>query len=152
MDDTEASDITAERTQSLQAWSEEEPTEVVRYRSWRLPLALTAVALTAAAVAGAILWPHHQGATKPQVAPEKPQVEAPKPETPDQRFVRLLGERHTTVVSPPLAVKAAHLTCETHGRGVADPDIAQGLMQSTPGADMRSMSIFVDTAREVYCP
>lgn len=150
-------------TQSIHAWSQEDPaTEVVDYRprSWKLPITVAAAALIGIAGAGTYLaWPDapvkpQQSATKAQVAPTpKPVIpsSAPvQPMSPDQRFIALL-KQHGRVISEPLAIKAAHWVCDQEKQGIPDPQLAQLLVEGTPGSTLESEAIFVDLAREVYC-
>jgi hypothetical protein len=149
-----------DETQSLHAWSQEDAaTEVVEYRprSWKLPLT-AAIAATAALAAGAFLaWP--QSATKPLVAPTKPQVApsiAASPpvqvQSPDQRFLALVQQHGQTVVSPSQALQAAHAVCTAEAQGKSDTEIAAELVASSPGADLKMATTFLYTAHEVYCP
>jgi Protein of unknown function (DUF732) len=148
-----------DETQSLHAWSQEDDvTEVVDYRprSWKLPALVALLAASAAVTAGLFLaWP--QSAGNPQVTPSKPQAAAPiKPitaaQTPDQRFIALVQQRGFRIISEPLAIKAAHAVCVDEHNGYTDPEIAQQLVKTTPGADLKAAAIFVDTAHEVFCP
>jgi hypothetical protein len=56
------------------------------------------------------------------------------------------------VVSLPMAVNAAHWACTQEVNGVSDPAIAQAFVESTPTMDLKTAAIFVDTAREMFCP
>lgn len=143
MDDTDRAPVPEEPTQSLRAWSQVDTQEVVEYRPrrWKIP-----AAAAVCVIAPVLLWPRSAG--KPQLAPPKPQVT----ETQDQRFIRLLGEHHQEVVSPKLAVDAAHWACRQHDKTTPDLQIAQQLQAATPGATITGAGIFVDLAREVYCP
>lgn len=173
MDDaepTQAADVPDDETQSIHAWSQaddaatdlavtEDP------RSWRLPLALAGIAAAAAISVGAVVtWPHHPAATHPTPAPTaapttpvaQPTLNMSTsppalPEDPDQRFLALLDRRGQIVVSAPLAIHAGHWVCTAEAQGFTDPQIAQNLVDGTPGGDLRTESVFVDTAREVFC-
>lgn len=155
-----------DETQSLHAWSQADDgdaiTEYIPQRSWKFPALVTVLAASAAVTAAAFLaWP--ESATNPLVAPEKPNVAAPahpsiapspplQAQSPDQRFLALIQQRGIRIVSQPLAVAAAHWVCTQEAKGYPDPDIAQALVNSTPGSNLKTESIFVDTTREVYCP
>jgi hypothetical protein len=154
---------TEDETQSLHAWSQEDTAEVVDYRprSWKLPALVVTIAAAAAVTAGLFLaWP---SATKPQVAPTKPQVTAPaKPaiptsppvqsQNPDDRYVALIQQRGMDVISRTQTINAAHWICEQHKHGYPATEIAQAIIDSTPGMTMKGAAIDIDTALEVYCP
>lgn len=148
-----------DETQSLHAWSQEDAaTEPVEYRrrGWKLPAA-AAFVVVAGIIGGALaLWHHQESATKTLVAPTKPQVALPASppilaQNPDDRFLALVRQ-HLTLVSPKLALAAAHNACIEHNQGIPDPQIAQDIVAGTPGMDLRNASVFVDLTREVYCP
>jgi hypothetical protein len=80
------------------------------------------------------------------------QAPPPKPQTTDERFLALLQQRGVRVVSPRLALNAGHFVCTSLAQGHAAPEIAQAFVNSTPGTDLKTESIMVDTAQEVYCP
>jgi hypothetical protein len=156
-------EVNVDPTESLHAWSQEDDiTEVVDYRqrSWRIPALLAVLAAAIAVGAGMFLaWPH-QSATKPQVASiqsrvAKPMIPASPPVqviSPDQRFLALVQQRGVRIVSSPLALKAAHAICIDEKNGYTDVEIAEQLVKTTPGTNLQTEAIFVDTAREVYCP
>lgn len=152
-----------DETQSLHAWSQaddgEAITEYIPRRSWKIPATVAAIAASAAIAAGVFLaWP--QNATKPQVAPAKPQVVAPaipasppvEVQSPDQRFIALLKQRNVVVVSPPLAINGAHETCTDLGQGYSAREIAEAGVRATPAENLDTAGTFVATAQEVYCP
>jgi hypothetical protein len=156
-----------DETQSLHAWSMADDVDtVIAYtpgRSWKIPALLAALATMAAVAAGAFLaWP--ESATKPLVAPAKPQVaagtQAPpivasppiQIQSPDQRFITLLKQRNVVVVSPPLAINGAHETCTDLGKGYSAREIAEAGVRATPGENLDTAGTFVATAQEIYCP
>jgi len=155
---TEAAGHQETETQSIHAWSQENAdTEPVlpHRRSWKLPVALAgAAAVAAIGVAAYLGWPEHSASRVAQPAPVTHHVQAPppKPQTKDERYLALLQQRGVRVVSPPLALNAAHFVCTSLAQGHAAPEIAQALVNSTPGTDLKTESIAVDTAQEVYCP
>lgn len=163
MDDaepTQAADVPDDETQSIHAWSQsDEATEPAVYtppRSWRIPVMLAAIAISAVAAASGVA--HHASETHstpaptaaptPSIAPAPP----PRPPTPDERFLALAKQRGVQIVSPSLAITAGRDVCTYESQGYSDPEIAQAFVRSTPGTDLRTESIFVDTAKEVYCP
>ena len=155
---TEAAGHQETETQSIHAWSQENAdTEPVlpHRRSWKLPVALAgAAAVAAIGVAAYLEWPEHSAPLVAQPPPDAPHVQAPpaKPQTKDERFLALLQQRGAAAVSSPLAVKAGHWVCEKETLGFSAPELAQALVTSTPGTNLKAMAIFVDTAQEVYCP
>lgn len=154
-------------TEHIHAWSEkDDATEVVTYvprHSWKLPLLCAALA-TSAVVGGAIFaWPHHHVPTpvpttthqapSPKAQPPTPSVApVPKPQSQDERFISLMSERGWHTMIPSMALNAAHTVCTREAQGFTDPEIAQGLVNSTPGMDMQAAAVFTDTAVEVFCP
>jgi hypothetical protein len=153
-----------DETQSLHAWSQEDTaTELVDYRprSWKIPATIAALAAGAAITAGLFMaWP---SATKQQVAPTKSQVAAPaKPaipstpsiqsQNPDDRYVALIQQRGMDVISRTQTINAAHWICEQHKNGYPASQIAQAIIDATPGMTMKGAAIDIDTALEVYCP
>lgn len=153
-------------TQSIHAWSQEDPaTEVVDYRprSWKLPITVAAAALIGIVGAGTYLeWPQtpvkpQQSAGKVQVAPPPavPTIQASPPVRPlsqDDRFIALLKQRNVIVVSPPLAINGAHETCTNLAKGFTARQIAQAASDVTPGENLPTAATFVATAQEIYCP
>jgi hypothetical protein len=156
---TISADTVEDETQSLHAWSQEDAaTEVVDYRqrSWKLPITLAVAAVVGMIGAAAYLeWPTHSAQPVAHTAPApnaaKPQV-APKPLTKDERFLTLVQQRGITVVSKPLMLNAGPFVCTAESQGHTDPEIAEAFTQSTPGMDLKTANVFVDTAVEVYCP
>jgi hypothetical protein len=51
-----------------------------------------------------------------------------------------------------LQLKAGHEVCTRLAQGWTAPELAQGYADITPGADLKTEAIMVDTAIEVYCP
>ena len=65
---TLAADIADSKAQGLYAWSEnsDDETELIQRRSWKLPIALAAMAIAAASTVGVVkAWPHHSTPESP---------------------------------------------------------------------------------------
>lgn len=159
-DSTQAADLTEDETQSLHAWSQADDADtVIAYtpgHSWKVPALLAALAAVAAVVAGAFLmWPH--SATKPQVAPVKPQVAAPVQPTPklltkDEQFVRLLQEHSISTGPVDVVASEGRGICRRIDGGETEQQMARDVMAGTPGISEKDAYIWVDTAIDVYCP
>ncbi len=166
MDDepTQAADLGAGETQSIHAWSQAddytEPDIPTQHRGWKLPVAASLVAVAAVAAGAFALWPHHTVQTAPAQRAPKPAAQKPviappppaAPTDPDSRFIAFLKQQRIRVISPSMAIKAGHWVCEKEAQGFSDPELAQALVNSTPGSNLDTEAMFVDIAHEVYCP
>lgn len=171
IDETQAAKLDAtepapaeDPTQSIYAWSEhsDDDTEIFQRRSWKIPVAVAALATAAAVTTGVVmLWPEKTTpppAQTPSVvaAPPPVVVQPPPPQTPDQRFISLLEQRGYHVASPALTIRSGHLVCDELADGTSTPQLVQNLLDADPvlknkpnGVD--TMSTYVQTAHEALC-
>jgi hypothetical protein len=147
-------------TQSIYAWSEhaDDDTELIQRRSWKLPIALTALTAAAAITTGvAMLWP---AKTTPP-----PSQTPPAAASPDIAFINLINDRlkgtpgfRGAQYGDPDAIATGHLVCEkmstmwpTYGPN-ARRQIIQWMV-TEGGAPSQPVAATVENSAEhAYCP
>lgn len=156
-----------DETQAVYAWSNDsDDTELIRRRSWKLPLAAVIVA-AAGLAAGITVWPHHSTlrnpAAPPQAAPHN--SVAPKPAEPVDPNARFLAAYQKAGYKEEFPGQTFHLLdqardiCAAHQSGEAEPQLVEDMFndfvgQGAANTDRTRLQakMLVDTALNSMCP
>ena len=139
-------------TQSIYAWSQDDAdTEVVRRRSWKLPVAIASLAAVAAITAGVIaFWPHHDAEKTPLPAQTHAQ-----PANPDAQYLNALRSVGATPLldrGNDTAVGLGHVTCDALAQGITKQEAADSIARHMPQLTPAQDQYLVDQAAAAYCP
>lgn len=157
---TLAADLAEAETQSVYAWAQDDDadTEVVVRRSWKLPVMLTV--LTAAAVAGGVIYALPHGKPQPAPTPTTTRAAVPpaptttRPPSPDEQFVSLFRSRGG-LVEPgreQMVIDEARGVCARLDQGEAEEQLIRDMLAGTPGMTRYTAELFTDSSIDVYCP
>lgn len=155
-----------DETQSIHAWADDDDdTEIVRHRSWKIPVSVAVLAAASAITAGVVMaWPqHHIVAAQPPAAaqpvpvlvPDRPlkTVDQPPPLTPDQQFLAALNQEGLKPIGDPtVAIKAAHETCDYLAAGHTRTQAVQHYAANNPELTPTQLATAIEITAQTYCP
>jgi Protein of unknown function (DUF732) len=154
---TLAADIADSETQSIHAWSQEGgDTERLSRRSWKLPIALAALATAAAVTAGVVeLWPHQSAHAAPP-PPAAAAAPAPLLTDPDARFLALWRQRSSYKTTDPSKLQGVWQNVHTIrgdlSAGRSQESIIRDVLNKHPEVTRSYMEMFVKTVIDAYHP
>lgn len=137
-------------TESIYAWSHsDDETQAIHQRSWKLPIAVAALAIAAVATVIAVnVWPHHAAPVRPATSASAPPLDR------DTGYLNTLSQNADVgglVANPGAALTLGRYACVSLQMGKTVPQTADDLQRLGMSLHAQALGV-AEAASTSLCP